>query len=157
MSDGGAESPAVARDPQEIAEEAARVFSAEDRGTFFIGSELVEVGPGRAVVSLEIKAHHLNSAKVCHGGFVFALADSALGFASCSYGVQTLAQHADIHWLKPGLEGDRLVATAAEVSRGGRTGVYDIAVTNQHGELVASVRGMTRSTGLPVGAGIKRK
>ena len=96
-------------------------------------------------------------AKVCHGGFVFALADSALGFASCSHGIQTLAQHADIHWLKPSREGDVLTASASEVSRSGRTAVYDIAVTNQNGELVASVRGMTRSTGLPVGAGIRKK
>jgi acyl-CoA thioesterase len=145
------------RDPQEIAEEAARIFSVQDRGTFFIGSELAEIGPGRAVMRLKIGAHHLNSAKVCHGGFVFALADSALGFASCSHGTQTLAQHADIHWLKPGREGDILTATASEVSRSGRTAVYDVAVTNQDGELVATVRGMTRSTGLPVGAGIERK
>jgi acyl-CoA thioesterase len=94
---------------------------------------------------------------VCHGGFIFALADSALGFASCSHGIQTLAQHADIHWLKPGREGEVLTASASEVSRSGRTAVYDIAVTNQDGELVATVRGMTRSTGLPVGAGIKKK
>jgi len=149
--------PAPARDPQAVADEAARVFSAEDRGTFFIGSELVSIAPGRAVVRLKICVHHLNSAKVCHGGFVFALADSALGFASCSHGIQTLAQHADIHWLKPGREGDVLTATASEVSRSGRTAVYDIAVTNQTGELVATVRGMTRGTGLPVGAGIKTK
>jgi len=145
------------RDPQEIAEESARVFSAEDRGTFFIGTELVSIGPGRAAVRLTVCAHHLNSAKVCHGGFVFALADSALGFASCSHGIQTLAQHADIHWLKPSREGDVLTATAGEVSKSGRTAVYDIAVTNQSGELVATVRGMTRSTGLPVGAGLKKK
>lgn len=145
------------RNPQEIAEEAARVFSAEDRGTFFIGAELVSVGPGRAAVRLRVCAHHLNSAKVCHGGFVFALADSALGFASCSHGIQTLAQHADIHWLRPGRDGDVLTAFASEVSRNGRTAVYDIAVTNQDGELVAAVRGMTRSTGLPVGAGIRKK
>jgi acyl-CoA thioesterase len=147
----------VKRDPQAIAEEAARVFSAEDRGTFFIGSELVSVGPGRASVRLKVCEHHLNSAKVCHGGFIFALADSALGFASCSHGLQTLAQHADIHWLKPGREGDVLVAAASEVSRSGRTAVYDIAVTNQNGDLVATVRGMTRSTGLPVGAGIPKR
>jgi acyl-CoA thioesterase len=144
------------RDPQAIAEDSARVFSAHDRGTFFIGSELVSVGPGRAVVRLEIRAHHLNSAKVCHGGFVFARADSALGFASCSHGIQTLAQHADIHWLRPAHEGDVLTATAGEVSKSGRSAVYDIAVTNQDGALVATVRGMTRSTGLPVGAGIKK-
>jgi acyl-CoA thioesterase len=71
--------------------------------------------------------------------------------------VQTLAQHADIHWLRPGREGDVLTATAREISRSGRTGVYDIAVTNQAGELVATFRGMARSTGLPVGAGIAKK
>jgi len=151
MHDGGK------RSPQEIADAAARVFLAEDRGTTFIGAELVEIGPGRAVVRLAVKAHHLNSAKVCHGGFVFALADSALGFASCSHGVQTLAQHADIHWLKPGRDGDVLTAAAIEISKSGRTAVYDIAVTNQDGDLVATVRGMARSTGLPVGAGIKAK
>ena len=154
MHDG---EPKDSRSPQEIAETAARVFQAEDRGTTFIGAQLMAISPGGAVVRMEVKAHHLNSAKVCHGGFVFALADSALGFASCSYGIQTLAQHADIHWLKPGREGDVLVATASEVSRSGRTAVYDIAVTNQDGELVATVRGMTRSTGLPVGAGLEKK
>lgn len=157
MHDAHKAREAGGRDPQAVAEEAARVFSAEDRGTFFIGSELVSIGPGRAAVRLKVCAHHLNSAKVCHGGFIFALADSALGFASCSHGIQTLAQHADIHWLKPGHEGDVLVATASEVSRNGRTAVYDIAVTNQNGDLVATVRGMTRSTGLPVGAGIRKK
>src|SRR5690606_38519553 len=99
MHDAHKAREAGVRDAQEIAEEAARVFSAEDRGTFFIGTELVSVGPGRAVVQLKICAHHLKSAKVCHGGFIFTLADSALGFASCSHGIQTLAQHADKHWL----------------------------------------------------------
>ena len=155
MHDG--DPTAAARDPQAVAEAAGRVFVAEDRGTAFIGAELISIAPGRAVVRFAVKAHHLNSAKVCHGGFVFALSDSALGFASCSHGVQTLAQHADIHWLKPGREGDTLSATATEVSRTGRTAVYDVAVTNQAGELVATVRGMTRSTGLPVGAGIAKK
>lgn len=154
MHDG---QPKETRSPQAIAEAAARVFQAEDRGTAFIGAQLISISPGGAVVRMEVKAHHLNSAKVCHGGFVFALADSALGFSSCSHGVQTLAQHADIHWLRPGLEGDVLTATAREVSRRGRTGVYDIGVTNQAGELVATFRGMARSTGLPVGAGIAKK
>ena len=134
------------RDAQAIAEDAARVFSAEDRGTFFIGSELVSIGPGRAVVRLKIHAHHLNSAKVCHGGFVFALADSALGFASCSHGVQTLAQHADIHWLKPGREGDTLTATATERVRYGRSGVYDVTV-RRGDEVIAEFRGRSRTTG----------
>ena len=72
MHDG---TPKDTRSPQEIAEAAARVFQAEDRGTTFIGAQLVVISPGGAVVRMEVKAHHLNSAKVCHGGFVFALAD----------------------------------------------------------------------------------
>jgi acyl-CoA thioesterase len=144
-------------DPQAVAEAAARDFLAHDRSTFgFLGFVLAEIGPGRAVLRFTVEARHLNSARVCHGGLVFALADSALGSASCSYGIQTLAQHADIHWLKPAREGDVLVATAFEVSRAGRTAVYDVAVTNAAGELVATLRGLTRSTGLPMGAGIRR-
>jgi len=146
------------RDPQAVADAAARDFLAHDRGTFgFLGFALAEIGPGRAVLRFTVEARHLNSAGVCHGGIVFALADSALGSASCSHGIQTLAQHADIHWLKPARAGDVLIATATEVSRAGRTAVYDVAVTNATGELVATLRGMTRSTGLAVGAGLKKK
>jgi acyl-CoA thioesterase len=145
-------------DPQAVAEAAARDFLAHDRSTFgFLGFALVEIGPGRAVLRFTVAPHHLNSARVCHGGIVFALADSALGSASCSHGLQTLAQHADIHWLKPACEGDVLTATAREISRGGRTSVYDVAVTNGSGELVATLRGLTRSTGLPVGAGLRNE
>ena len=144
--------------PQDVADEAARLFLANDRSMFsFLGFALVEIGPGRAVLRFTVAKHHLNSARVCHGGIVFALADSALGSASCSHGIQTLAQHADIHWLRPAREGDVLTATAREVSRSGRTEVYDVAVTNQTGELVATLRGLTRSTGLPVGAGLEKK
>ena len=149
---------ATKRDPQEVAEEAARLFLAHDRSTFsFLGFALVEIGPGRAVLRFTVAPHHLNSAGVCHGGIVFALADSALGSASCSHGIQALAQHADIHWLKTAREGDVLTATAAQVSRAGRTDVCDVAVTRPDGELVATLRGMTRSTGLPVGAGLEKK
>jgi len=157
MPDGD-EKKAAARDPQQIADEAARLFLAHDQSTFsFLGFALVEIGPGRAVLRFTVAKHHLNSAGVCHGGIVFALADSALGSASCSHGIQTLAQHADIHWLRPARVGDVLTATAREVSRSGRTEVYDVAVTNQAGELVATLRGMTRGTGLPIGAGVEKK
>ena len=87
---------ATKRDPQEVAEEAARLVLAHDRSTFsFLGFALVEIGPGRAVLRFTVAPHHLNSAGVCHGGIVFALADSALGSASCSHGIQTLAQTSD--------------------------------------------------------------
>jgi acyl-CoA thioesterase len=158
VHDGGCDREATGRDPQAVADEAARLFTAGDQSTFrYLGFALVEIAPGRGVLSFTVAKHHLNSAGVCHGGVVFALADSALGVASCSHGIQTLAQHADIHWLRPAHEGDVLTATASEVSKSGRTAVYDIAVANQDGVLVATVRGMTRSTGLPVGAGVKKK
>ena len=149
---------ATARDPQAVAEAAARDFLTHDRSTFgFFGFALAGIGPGCATIQFTVGAQHLNSAGVCHGGIVFALADSALGSASCSHGIQALAQHADIHWLKPARAGDVLIATASEVSRAGRTAVYDVAVTKSDGELVATLRGMTRSTGLAVGAGLEQK
>jgi acyl-CoA thioesterase len=135
-----------------VAEGAARLFIERDRGTRMLGCTLVSVEPGRATVRLAVEERHLNSADVCHGGIVFALADSALGFASCSHGMQTLAQQASITWLRPAHRGDVLEADAREVSRAGRTGIYDIAVVNQRGETVALFRGMTRALDLPVGA-----
>lgn len=155
MADAGPSAPPP--DPQAVAEAAGRHFSTHDSGTAMIGALLAEIAPGRAVVRMTVTARHLNAAGVCHGGLIFALADSALGFASCSHGIQTLAQHADIHWLRPGLPGDTLTATATEVSRSGRSAVYDVAIANQSGDKVAAFRGLIRAMGVPVGAKLASK
>ena len=89
----------------------------------------------------------------CHGGYLFTLADSAFAFACNSYNTMTVAQHCAITYLIPGRIGDRMTATATEVSRRGRSGLYDIRVTNQDGDTVAEFRGHSRTvkgTHLPV-------
>lgn len=90
--------------------------------------QLIEVSPGRAVVTMEITSTMVNGHAIGHGGFVFALADSAFAFACNSHGPVTLAHSADIRFLAPVRLGDGLTATAEEVSRTGRRGVYDVQV-----------------------------
>jgi acyl-CoA thioesterase len=102
---------------------------------------------GRAKVSMRIRADMLNGHAICHGGFVFALADSAFAFACNSHNRNTLAAGASIDFLAPARDGDVLTAIATEVSRTRRTGLYDVAVTNQHGERIAIFRGRAHEIG----------
>lgn len=112
----------------------------EDEASRGLGMHLVEVSPGRAVVTMEVTGTMVNGHAVGHGGFVFALADSAFAFACNSHGPVTLAHSADIRFLRPVRLGDRLTATAEEVSRSGRRGVYDVQVrVGEH--LVATFTG----------------
>jgi acyl-CoA thioesterase len=83
----------------------------------------------------------VNGHAICHGGFIFLLADSTFAFACNSYNRNTVAQGCAIDYLAPAREGDVLRAIGVERSRTGRTGVYDIEVTNQHGTTVALFRG----------------
>ena len=107
-------------------------------------------GPGAASVQFEVKAHMANGYDICHGGYIFALADSAFAFACNTYNRVTVAASATIEFIRPARPGDRLTATASEVHKGGRTGVYDIQVTNQDGDLVAIFRGRSYATREPV-------
>jgi acyl-CoA thioesterase len=116
-----------------------------------LGMSLDAVGPGMASLSLTITAVMTNGHKTCHGGYIFTLADSAFAFACNSYNQNTVAQHCSVTFLRPAVEGDRLIATAREVSRIGRGGVYDVKVTNQSGEHVAEFRGHSRTVkGTPI-------
>lgn len=128
-------------DPQELAERAVAALFAGDRASKSLGMQIESVAPGRAIVSMRVSVEMLNGHAVCHGGLVFALADSAFAFACNSHNRNTLAAGATIDFLAPAREGDALTATAVEVSRSRRTGVYDITVTNQRGERVAVFRG----------------
>jgi acyl-CoA thioesterase len=112
-----------------------------DRASQALGMRIVEVGPGRATVSMTVRADMVNGHAICHGGLIFALADSAFAFACNSHGPMTVAAGASIEFLAPGRLGDELTATASEVSRQKRTGVYDVTVSNQSGERVALFRG----------------
>ena len=100
----------------------------EDRASQALGMRLVDVGPGRATLSMPVTGDMVNGHAIGHGGLTFALADSAFAFACNSHGPVTVAHSAEIRFLAPVRQGDELVALAAERSRDGRRGVYDVEV-----------------------------
>lgn len=132
-------------DPQERADRSAAAMWAEDRASPWFGMSAPTVSPGGATMSLTVQPHHCNGHHICHGGVIFALADSTFAFACNSYNQAAVAQHNTISYLAPGRLGDTLTATATEVARSGRSGLYDVVVTNQAGERIAAFRGASRT------------
>jgi acyl-CoA thioesterase len=133
-----------AAEPQEaqaLAERVAEAMYALDRASQSMGMKIAAVGPGHAELTMTVRQDMLNGHAICHGGFVFALADSAFAYACNSYNLTTVASGCSIDFVAPAHEGDLLAAVAKERSVSGRTGVYDIEVTNQRGERVAFFRG----------------
>ncbi len=129
------------RTPQQIAEYVRDGMLANDRATKALGMEVIDVAPGRAVLRMTVRDDMLNGHDICHGGLIATLADSAFAYACNSYDELTVASGFAIDLLAPGRPGDVLTATCTEVSRSGRTGVYDAEVRNQRGERVAVFRG----------------
>ena len=111
-----------------------------------LGMALEDVAPGQARLSMAVGPHMLNGHGNCHGGFIFALADSAFAFACNSRGHSAVAQSCSITYLRPVREGDRLVASARELAVAGRSGLYDVQVATQSG-VVAEFRGQSRAVG----------
>ena len=138
MSDTGAP------DPQRTAEQTASAMRAADRAARAAGVEVVEVGPGRAVAVMTVADEHANGHGVCHGGYLFLLADAAMAYASNSHGTSALATGADIAFLRPARTGEVLRAEAVERSLAGRSGLYDVTVRAGDGTAVAEFRGRTR-------------
>jgi acyl-CoA thioesterase len=134
-------------DNEARARRAAAAMWEADRASKWLGLSLDAVGPGTAEMSMMVEAHHTNGHEICHGGFIFTLADSAFAFACNSYNQRTVAQQNAITFCAPGQLGDRLVARAVEVTRSGRSGVYDVTVTNQDGVIIAVMRGNARTVG----------
>lgn len=130
---------------QDRAQRSAEAMWASDRASQWMGMQIDEVGEGTARLSMTVEAHHCNGHAICHGGFIFTLADSAFAFACNSRNQVTVAQHNVISFIAPGKQGDRLTAHAREVSLTGRSGIYDIAVTDQDGRVIAEMRGMSRA------------
>jgi acyl-CoA thioesterase len=131
--------------PQEVAEACARAMWDDDRASQRLDMELERVGPGEATLSMTITEAMTNGHGTCHGGYIFALADSAFAFACNSYNQRAVAQHCSVTFIAPAYRGNRLTATAREISRRGRGGIYDITVLNQAGEHVAEFRGHSRT------------
>ena len=134
-------SSAVPDDPQALAELTASTMYAKDPATQTLGMRLNSVAPGQASISMRVRPDMLNGHQTCHGGFIFALADSTFAFACNSRNAATVASGCTIDYLAPGYEGDVLTAHAVEYSLAGRTGVYDVSVTNQDGKRIAIFRG----------------
>jgi len=138
--------------PDDLARACADAMWAEDDASQGLGMEIVDVGPGRATLTMTVQPHMVNGQRIAHGGFIFLLADSTFAFACNSRNERTVAVQCDITFIKPGKLGDRLVATAREISRSGRSGIYDIRVTADD-VVIAEFRGHSRTIGgtwLPV-------
>jgi len=129
------------RDAETLAQEVSRHMLANDPMTRWMGIELMRAGPGEAQLAMTVTPNMLNSQSVCHGGMMFALADSAFAYACNARNHATVASGCAIDFLLPAVAGDRLTATAVERALGGRTGVYDITLRNQRDETVALFRG----------------
>jgi len=112
-----------------------------DRASKLLGMQIVDVSPGSATLVMTIRDDMLNGHDICHGGLITTLADSAFAFACNSYNELTVASGFSVDLLAPGRLNDVLTARCTEVSKAGRTGVYDTVITNQRGERVAVFRG----------------
>lgn len=125
----------------QLARQCAEAMYERDRATRHLGMRIAEVGPGTAQLEMSVREDMIQGHDSCHGGYIFTLADSAFAFACNTYDLATVAAGCQIEYVAPGKLGDVLTAVAEERTRRGRTGVYDVRVANQRGELVALFRG----------------
>lgn len=129
---------------QEIADRSSDAMWQNDDASQSLGIVIEKVQPGIATVSLQVEKRHTNGHDICHGGYIFTLADTAFAFACNSYNQVAVAQQNSISFVAPGKLGDTLTATATEVHRAARSGVYDATVVNQDNETIALFRGNSR-------------
>jgi acyl-CoA thioesterase len=136
-----------APEPQRVAELCAHALLAGDQASSSLGMRMEEVKPGAARLRMTVRSDMVNGHGICHGGIVFALADSAFAVACNTYNAVTVAAAASIDFLAPVRVNDELTAQARELWRSKRSGIYEIVVSNQRGEAVALFRGRSHSTG----------
>ena len=131
--------------PQLRAEKSAEAMMASDNASRDLGMRIITIAPGAATLTMRITDKMLNGHSICHGGYIFTLADSAFAFACNSYNNLTVAQQNQITYIAPGKAGELLTASARETALSGRSGVYDVAVTGEDGRMVATMRGLSRT------------
>jgi acyl-CoA thioesterase len=132
--------------PDDLARACADAMWQEDDASKGLGMEILQVRAGEATLAMTIRANMVNGHGIAHGGFIFTLADSAFAFACNSHNERAVAAQGNISFIRPGRLGDRLVATAREISRTGRSGIYDVRVTVE-GTAIAELRGHSRTIG----------
>lgn len=127
--------------PQQVAERCAEIMWPDDHAARGLGIELVEIGPGVAKARMTVREDMANGHGICHGGFIFAIADTAFAYSCNTFNQRAVAAGVDINFLAPAHLGDVLTAHGHARQQGGRSGFYDIEVTNQEGRLIALFRG----------------
>jgi acyl-CoA thioesterase len=132
--------------PDDLARACAEAMWQEDDASQGLGMEIIRVAPGEAVLTMTVTPQMVNGHGIAHGGFIFLLADSAFAFACNSHNERAVAAQCNISFIKPGKLGDRLVATAWEISKTGRSGIYDVRVTVDD-TAIAELRGHSRTIG----------
>jgi len=132
-------------DAGKLARACADVMWRDDAASRELGMQLVSVEPGHCVMTMTVTDRMVNGHKICHGGFIFTLADSAFAFACNTYNQRTVAQHCAVTFLNSAKLGDRLVARAVERQRSGRSGIYDVTVAREEGNIIAEFRGHSRT------------
>ena len=132
--------------PNDLARACADAMWQEDDASKGLGMEIVETRPGQATMAMTVQPHMVNGQRIAHGGFIFLLADSTFAFACNSHNQRAVAAQCNISFIRPGKLGDRLIATAREISRTGRSGIYDVRVTVDD-TVIAEFRGHSRIIG----------
>jgi acyl-CoA thioesterase len=130
-----------ADDPLRRAQDVVQSLYLADRASQALGIDIMVVTPGRVRIEMTVRSDMVNGHGMCHGGIVFAFADSAFAFACNSYGEPMVAAGASIEFLAPTPLGERVTATATEISRSARHGIYDVAVSDAAGKVLAQFRG----------------
>ncbi|PCI43138.1 MAG: phenylacetic acid degradation protein PaaD [Alphaproteobacteria bacterium] len=131
---------------EKIAQKIAKTFN--DRRTFdrFLGIEFIDIGVGTAVMKLKLTEDMVNVYGSTHGGVVFALADAVFAYACNSQNIISVASGCTIEYLAPSFPGDVLTATGKFQGGRGRQGIYDVMITNQNDQLIATFRGKSHAT-----------
>ncbi|MCF8152177.1 MAG: hydroxyphenylacetyl-CoA thioesterase PaaI [Burkholderiaceae bacterium] len=134
----------MALSPQQIAERCTEIMWPDDHAAQGLGIVIENTSAGGARVSMAVRQDMVNGHGICHGGFIFALADTNFAYACNSFNHKAVAAGVDINFVAPAHLGDTLTAIGSARHQGGRSGIYDIEVTNQNGKTIAVFRG--RST-----------
>jgi acyl-CoA thioesterase len=132
--------------PDDLARACAEAMWQEDGASKGLGMAILQIKPGEAVIAMTIGPYMVNGQGIAHGGFIFTLADSAFGFACNSHNERAVTAHCNISFIRPARLGDRLIAAAREISRTGRSGIYDVRVSVD-GVAIAELRGHSRTVG----------
>ncbi|MBO6816123.1 MAG: hydroxyphenylacetyl-CoA thioesterase PaaI [Rhizobiaceae bacterium] len=131
--------------PDDMARACADSMWSTDNASKGLGMEILRISSGQADLKMTVRDDMTNGHKICHGGFIFTLADSAFAFACNGYNQYAVAQRCGIDFIAPAYAGDELTAKAKERNRSGRSGIYDVQVTNQDGAVIAELRGNSRT------------